>query len=88
MQRGVATAVEQFLVESGDKQALYRVLEPDPPIEDPAQAGAQAGCTHGDWGLLAHWSVQGHSKVAGALVGVIEVPTHVTVVCCSTCIHE
>jgi len=65
VQSGVLKAFEA-VKKSGDENVHYEILRPDPAITDPAEE------TGKDWALVAHWSVQGHSKVAGALVKAIQ----------------
>jgi len=57
----VHKAVDAF----SDPGVHFQILRPDPQISDPAEDPE-------DWAVLAHWSVKGHTKVAGALVEAIK----------------
>merc|ERR1740130_1069035 len=65
MQAGVMKAVETYRANSNDTNIFYRLLEPNPSVQDPELEPKV------DWALLAHWSVKGHSKVASALANAI-----------------
>jgi len=62
VQTAVYCAVEEF----GDAQTHFVILRPYPELLDPEDENKA------DWALLSHWSVQGHSKVAAALVTSIQ----------------
>ena len=69
VQRGVRHAYETFREwckkNKRDANVSFHILEPSPAIANPKEDPSE-------WGLLRHWSVKGHTKVARALVGVIE----------------
>jgi len=69
VQRGVRLAHVAFsawCVKNGhEPNASFHVLRPTPAISNP-------DVDPSEWGLLRHWSVKGHQKVARALVKVIE----------------
>lgn len=61
----VQLAVSKAVQDCADPNVHYRILSPTIQIEDPAKTPVE------DWAMLAHWSVKGHTKVAGALVAAI-----------------